>query len=756
MPRKSLHSAALPPGFFAPAVNALDRSLSPAVEKRFHYLQTASVSLLRVIAIGAGGSWLLLLCHSPDQLFGPEANIWKWLLVFASAAVFLAGVFRIESWYRWLMGLAAVIYLLLLAAHSAFLLIAGGSPLGELRLGDYSAIPAALFVATWPTRVSIIVALTAVAISAAFNLGTPPGYRMLLEVMHALAPVLPFVVVVANGLKTTRTIDEVAARVHRDAVVMAGQQALIGLETRFLAFIHDHVLTQLSAFWRGTVPPDPRRLLAAIADTGIQTPESITEITIAEVVNQITEAVLSENPDTEIIAPDGMTDATGLPATAVSALVDAIRQGSANVAKHARGSRAQLSFQLAPGRFRALLIDDGPGFTPSELSADRAGIRVSILGRLEQTHGCSGEVISAPGQGCRVAVEWNPHPDDRPDEEADTLPSVHESMGLTTLFRPGPAVMVWLLFLGLSLTNDHPRPVLWAISLVAAAIALWCLIQQRQQRLPSRYVYAAFVAVWIFYASALGENAADESTSPFFWAPWVAVLLCAYLAMRNRPLAGWAAWIGCLVIAQMFVWNGVQTMYIAPATSWIHSLVLLPASILPWMVKRISDGLPLLLGQRRSLAKTQAVTMTQQRFLDDARNWLDTRIRYLFSGSLSTQQKVFAAHIFEQRLRDSIRSPLLDRPVISAATWDARLRGVTVKLLDDYSTDPDTDSTTIDDDVLWQVEAALSGILELAGEGDTVVARLLPPGRSSAATILYNNESTGEVRRITILPVQEG
>ena len=172
---------------------------------------------------------------------------------------------------------------------------------------------------------------------------------------------------------------------------------------------------------------------------------------------------------------------------------------------------------------------------------------------------------------------------------------------------------------------------------------------------------------------------------PFFWAPWVALLLCAYLAKRNRPLAGWGAWIGCMVIAQLYVWSGIQTDYISPSNSWAHSLVLLPASILPWMVKRISDGLPLLISEQRAAAATAAVGLARQRFLDSARDWLSTRITMLFIHSFTPEQTSLAAYLLEQRLRDSIRSPLLDRPAITAGTWDARLHGVKVKLLDDYS-----------------------------------------------------------------------
>ncbi|WP_205618329.1 hypothetical protein [Corynebacterium sputi] len=43
------------------------------------------------------------------------------------------------------------------------------------------------------------------------------------------------------------------------------------------------------------------------------------------------------------------------------------------------------------------------------------------------------------------------------------------------------------------------------------------------------------------------------------------------------------------------------------------------------------------------------------------------------------------ARLTEMRLRDAIRSPLLDSPDIRTAVWRARARGISVQLLDDHS-----------------------------------------------------------------------
>lgn len=751
MPRTQLRSDSLPSEFFAPGFRAPTDDLPVKVQQQFHELRTATPSLLRVIAIGGGLSWTLLLTQTFNLQSTPVVLL-PWGVLFIAAVVLLvAGLGKVEKLYQPAMAAGALVYFLLLSIHSMYLLISGASPLDALKLGDYSAIPAALFVASWPGLASIVVALLAVSVAAAFNLGTPPGFRMLIEILHALAPVVPFVIMAARGLSTTRTIDRAASRTYRDALVLARQKALGELETRFLAFIHDHVLTQLSAIWRGTIPPDPQRILADIRRSGQDSLDSLGGVTYGDAVNQISAAVLTEYPATRVDPPGTIPAGARLPATTVAALADALRQGAANVAKHAPGTTARLCFDLQPERFTAVLADDGPGFDPEGLPEDRVGIRVSILGRLDQTPGASGSVQSAPGEGCVITVLWDQHGQGiQVDPDVDTLPSVYESMGFSDIFQPGPAVVVWLMFLGLSLSNEHPRPLWWMVSMIFAAVTLGLLVQKPHERLSNRFTLASCVFIWLFYGFAIAENSADEQTWPFFWAPWVALLLCAYLAMRNRPLAGWGAWIGCMMIAQLFVWSGIQTDYIAPSNSWTHSLVLLPASILPWMVKRISDGLPLLISERRATAATAAVGLARQRFLDAARDWLSTRITMLFHTSLTPEQSSMAAHLLEQRLRDSIRSPLLDRPAITAGTWDARLRGVNVKLLDDYSLSPTTYRGRDIHPHITEVEDILTSVFDRAVEGDTVVVRLLPVGRDTAATVLHRRETTGESWRVRI------
>ncbi|WP_080795445.1 hypothetical protein [Corynebacterium pacaense] len=761
----SLDSSGLPADFFAPAVRHGTYTPAPPADRGTGPRGAATDSLLRVIAIGGGLAWIALLYqtlrmmpHRLDPAAGTPAQVvaWGswWLLVAGAVAVTLTGVFHLRRLYSPVMGTAAGIYILLVLAHLVMRCAAGNSLFEPIKLGDFSAVPAALLVAAWPGAASIGIALAAVMLSAAVNQGSPLGFGLLLEVVHAVVPVGPFLYLISNGLNTTRTIDRAVDRTRRESLVLAREKALADSANRFMAYIHDHVLTQLSALWRGTVPVTADSIAGLMGGAAEVDPG--TDEVLHDMITGISAAVTEEYPDTTI-SVSGAESLMHLrvPADVAEALTDALRQAAANVAEHAGGSHARLSVAVVADnglRIRASLVDDGPGFTTAGVADDRAGIRVSVLGRLRHTDGCTAEVIGSPGQGTEVVVGWSQqvgcpglHPtgDELPERE---LPSVYGSMGFADIYRPLFAVGVWLLFLAMSLTNDQTRPLFWVGSLIAAGVALWSMVQHRDEQLPPRLVVLAILSTWVFYALAAAVDIVDEPTWPNNWFPWVGTLLAALLALRSRPLAGTLSWVGCMVIGMVFHSLGYQSMFLALPHSWWHTMVLVPSVLLPWMVKRISDGLPLLLADRRTLDVDATMERTRHEFVARSQEWLDHRFRELFRADRSAEQQATAAHLMERRLRDSIRSPLLDVPSITAATWDARLRGARVKLLDDRSARDATSSPPGPGEAMARLNAVLLPCLDAAGSGDSVTVRVLPRGRPTFATVMMRRAGAEESR----------
>ena len=97
----------------------------------------------------------------------------------------------------------------------------------------------------------------------------------------------------------------------------------------------------------------------------------------------------------------------------------------------------------------------------------------------------------------------------------------------------------------------------------------------------------------------------------------------------------------------------------------------------------------------------------------------------------------------EKRLRDAIRSPLLDTPAVTVAVWEARTRGAQVRLIDDRS------PATADPAPHRELEERLVSTAADLDDGDALTVRLLPPGRHSYATLVAER-GDDPTRRVSV------
>src|SRR5699024_11080441 len=123
-----LSSGSLPEEFFAAGLTTPEGDLSGKVQQRFHELRTATVSLVRVIAIVGGLSGALLLFYSSCSPLDPLWSFFRNLRLALSALLLLAGLVEWERYYQPLMAAAALTYFALLAVHAGCLLVMGVSP----------------------------------------------------------------------------------------------------------------------------------------------------------------------------------------------------------------------------------------------------------------------------------------------------------------------------------------------------------------------------------------------------------------------------------------------------------------------------------------------------------------------------------------------------------------------------------------------------------------------------------------------------
>jgi signal transduction histidine kinase len=90
------------------------------------------------------------------------------------------------------------------------------------------------------------------------------------------------------------------------------------------------------------------------------------------------------------------------PGTA-TVLVDALRAALENVARHSQASIAEVELVYAPDAVTVMVTDEGIGFDPAVVPADRLGIRASIEARLASVGG-KVQIWSSPGAGTSVVM----------------------------------------------------------------------------------------------------------------------------------------------------------------------------------------------------------------------------------------------------------------------------------------------------------------------------------------------------------------
>jgi len=100
--------------------------------------------------------------------------------------------------------------------------------------------------------------------------------------------------------------------------------------------------------------------------------------------------------------------ATSIPVDSetASALTEATIQAVHNSVVHA-GAKAtrELSLKSTSAGLKIVVKDDGVGFRVAQVNRGRLGIKISIIARMESVAG-SAHVVSSPGQGTTVILEW--------------------------------------------------------------------------------------------------------------------------------------------------------------------------------------------------------------------------------------------------------------------------------------------------------------------------------------------------------------
>ena len=87
----------------------------------------------------------------------------------------------------------------------------------------------------------------------------------------------------------------------------------------------------------------------------------------------------------------------------LQAVVEAAREAAVNAAKHSGSKQISIYLEVEPHQVTVFVRDEGSGFDPVAVAADRRGIAESIQGRMERSGGATA-IVSEAGAGTEVQL----------------------------------------------------------------------------------------------------------------------------------------------------------------------------------------------------------------------------------------------------------------------------------------------------------------------------------------------------------------
>lgn len=741
--------------FFEPAPLHRPGELDARVEARYRRSETAGLRVLRLVAGFVGVLWpvMVLGAHfrwsppgTPLDLSWRTPLLWVFLL-FSTCSVFLlaAAVRNRWSWYKASFRLAGGAYLVLFAVHLITLGLTGNSPLTEVHLSDYPVAAVGLLVFVLPRRVGFPLGVGVLLIASLFSQGLPLTGSNVAESLWAGFLAVPFLILALAVLDSVREIDRAATAQRRQVIKAAGSRVLRETEIHFMGFLHDRVLQHLAGVRRGLLDPVVPGHDFARVDGDLSHQVSVPAKPLVKAVAELASGMRELDPGAAVTLPDRVPTRATVPALQLDVLGDAAMEVLGNSLKHApEANRAiELTLDNAPGgecqAIELSITDDGPGFDLAAIGTDRAGLRVSVLGRMGATPGCDVVLDTAEGEGTCVRLTWRRCPKNQGDAFAVPDSWLAERLnGLGRVFSPGFGVFSVVTVVAMGQLQDHSgHPALFAAAVLMLLPVMWGLTRGRCNRLangPTLVVAAGLVG---FAVCAAAEQVPVTEAWPGLWFMEPFALMCAFLAVRDRTGVAWATFTVGTVPILLFGWAGPT-----PEHGEIKLLsmivIMLIGTVLPALFRRALRSLSGGLRTDGTAATDLALAASQRSYLKDSGAWLHRQLATVLSPTRPPENRRADARLLELRLRDAIRSPGFDVPETSRAVWAARETGATVALRDDRRNDRGEDVAP-DPVAHARFHLKLQEALVKATRQDepiTVNARILPPGRRNYGTIV--------------------
>ncbi|GAA3337264.1 hypothetical protein GCM10017714_03550 [Curtobacterium pusillum] len=277
---------------------------------------------------------------------------------------------------------------------------------------------AAMGFAPWRATVYTALVPTAYVIIRLTPVGGDAGVRALLDGVYTAilsGAVLVIAVVLRRAATSVDAAQATAVRRYSHAI---REHATEVERVQVDAIVHDSVLTTLlSAARADTV--DAEMLAARMARNAIDHleaaaadgPGDAPPVSLVALRTRIADAVGALAAPVRV--EERRLGAIRVPGTVADAIASAALQAAVNSVQHAGGAEVDrwiVVEQRGPG-VHVEVGDDGAGFEVAAIPAERLGVRRSIVERVVAVDGAA-EVVTAPGAGTRILLDWAPRTGD--------------------------------------------------------------------------------------------------------------------------------------------------------------------------------------------------------------------------------------------------------------------------------------------------------------------------------------------------------
>lgn len=609
----------------------------------------------------------------------------------------------------------------------------------------FSGVPAVAFALTVsPVAGTTFYVVTVGSLSLVNVLmnGVDSFVAVMANVGFGLINTFPFIVLAAATLRVSRVVDVTDAEARKDFVRARRLRARTEEMTGFTALVHDYVLSGLASVARGVHVVNP------LTATDFSEYQRMDNIPLSDFTESVRSAILRHTPHCVIeVRADTpwVSIASGAASNALLALAEVARNSAQYAPSEA--TRTCAVTVDGDGSIEIIYADDGPGFDPETIRPTAAGIRVSVKGRMASVNGGYATVASASGAGTVVRLGWlaeraeaeEATESGSTDISDQTSQPIHSLMGLNIIFAWQYACVVAVVFAFLMIAYGDPSAPASMATYLGLILLIFLLVPGAVERIS--LIRTTAIAIGIPVVAVLGMWQRPWGTEFGWISQWhlsSVALIAVFLALRGRPLAAGAGVLTAAVALEVVHRTGISLDQASNGVTMLTSSIIVVAAALVNLGSRYF--LRRLPAAREQLRQAEAEASAAEIAVEQRRSNL-LRLKHevdpVFDAADAvesiTEALKLRARLTELRLRDMLRSPLLDVPTLSDAVQDARARGVKVLLLDDlsHSTGDVTDSAKIG------VDNALAEFLRVLDSADagTVTIRLMPSGRNSFASV---------------------